>query len=171
MWTDLAISGGLSLLRNGMAYSDAKKSSEAKQAWQSYKNTMTQLSNVNNQNIITTNENLARSKSIDQAFQIDRSEYITSAQAEVSAAASGTGGRSVNAVMFDIEHNASVAQSRRRQDLEDQYLQFDNQRQQSQFQAAMSMDYSPIPEPNPATYMLNFATDAYKLYKSGTPKP
>lgn len=170
MWTDLALGGGLSLLRTGMEYSEAKKAAESKKAWQAYRNTMVQLSNANNQNIITTNENIARDNSLNQAFQIERSEYITSAQAEVAAAASGTGGRSVNAVMFDIEHNASVAQARRRQDLEYQYLQADNQRQQSQLQAAMSMDYSPIPEPNPATYMLNFATDAYKLYKSSKPK-
>jgi hypothetical protein len=131
---------------------------------------MVKLSDANNQNILTTNENLARANSIDQSFAIERSEYLTSAQAEVAAAASGTGGRSVNDVMFDIEHNAASAQARRKQDLEAQYLQIDNQRQQSRFQAAMSMDYSPIPEPNPATYMLNFATDMAKLGMSATPK-
>lgn len=171
MWSDLAIGGGLSLLKQGVGYSEAKKAAEAKQAWQAYKNTMLELSNANNQNIITTNENLARRNSADQSFSIERSEYLTSAQAEVAAAASGTGGRSVNAVMFDIEQNATMAQAKRKQDLEDQYLQAENQRQQSNFQTALSHDYSPIPEPNPATYMLNFATDAYKLYKSGTPKP
>jgi hypothetical protein len=170
MWAALAVSGGLSLLRQGLGYSEAKQSADAKRAWQTYKNTMVDLSNANNQNIITTNENLARRNNIDQAFQIERSEYLTSAQAEVAAAASGTGGRSVNAVMFDIEHNAAVAQTRRKQDLEDQYLQMDNQRQQSAFQAALSHDYSPIPEPNPATYMLNFATDMTKLGMSATPK-
>jgi hypothetical protein len=165
----MALSGGLSLLREGMAYSDAKKTADAKRAWQAYRNTMVEISNQTNQNIITTNENIARGASIDQAFSIERSEYITSAQAEASAAASGTGGRSVNDVLFDIDRNASHAQAQRQRDLNAQYLQFDNQRQQSQMQAAMSKDYSPIPEPNPATYMLNFATDAFKLYKSGTP--
>jgi hypothetical protein len=170
MWTDLAISGGLDLLRQGIAYNDAKKAADSKRAWQAYKNTMVQLSDANNQNIITTNENLARANSVEQAFSISRSEYLTSAQAEVSAAAAGAGGRSTNDVLFDIERNATSAQARRQQDLRDQYLQADNQRNQSRFQAAMSTDYSPIPEPNPATYMLNFATDAYKLYRSGTPK-
>lgn len=170
MWSDLALSGGLAALRSGMQYSEAKKSADAKQAWQSYKNTMTQLSNANNQNTITTNENIQRKASVDQAFDIDRSEYLTSAQAEVSAAASGTAGRSVNAVQFDIERNASFAQSQRQNDLSAQYLQDDNSRQQSAFQAANQMDYSPIPQPNPATYMLNFATDASKLYMSSKPK-
>jgi hypothetical protein len=170
MWTELAISGGLSLLQQGMAYKDAKAAADSKRAWQSYKNAMVELSNSSNQSILTTNAGLARDASSDQAFNISRSEYLTSAQAEVAAAASGTGGRSPNDVLFDIGRNADYAQHRRKQDLEAQYLQIDNQRQQSAFQAAMSKDYSPIPEPNPATYMLNFATDAYKLYRSGTPK-
>lgn len=170
MWADLALSGGLAALRTGMQYSQAKEDAAAKKAWQDYKNTMVRLSDATNQNILTTNANLAYDNSQLQAFAIERSEYLTTAQAEVAAAASGTGGRSVNDVLFDVERNATMAQSRRKADLEAQYLQIDNQRQQSHFQAAMQMDYSPIPEPNPATYMLNFASDAYKLYRSGTPK-
>ncbi|KRR22160.1 virion core protein, T7 gp14 family [Bradyrhizobium retamae] len=170
MWADLALSGGLAALRTGLSYSQAKKDAEAKQVWQAYKNTMTQLSNANNQNILTTNENIASAASREQAFQIERSEYLTSAQAEVAAAAEGVGGRSVNAVMFDVERNATMAQSRRKQDLQAQYLQIDNQRLQSDFQASMQIDYSPIPEPNPATYALNFATDMTKLWQSSKPK-
>jgi hypothetical protein len=170
MWSDLALSGGLALLRTGMSYSQASEDAKSKQAWQSYKNTMTQLSNANNQNILTTNANIARDSSSEQAFQISRSEYLTTAQAEVSAAASGVGGRSVNDVLFDVERNASSAQAARQRDLNSQYLQIDNQRQQSNFQTAMQMDYSPIPQPNPATYMLNFASDVTKLYQSSRPK-
>lgn len=170
MWADLALSGGLAALRTGMQYKQAKEDAAAKKAWQEYKNTMVKLSDAANQNILTSNANIAYDNSQLQAFAIERSEYLTSAQAEVAAAASGTGGRSVNDVLFDVERNATMAQSRRKADLEAQYLQIDNQRTQSRFQAAMQMDYSPIPEPNPATYMLNFATDGYKLYKSGTPK-
>jgi hypothetical protein len=169
MWAELALSGGLAALRSGMAYKEAKESAEAKKAWQAYKNAMTKLSNANNQNILTTNENIAAASSREQAFAIDRSEYLTSAQAEVAAAAGDTGGRSVNAVMADVERNATMAQSRRKQDLNAQYMQIDNQRKQSDFSAAMQMDYSPIPEPNPATYALNFATDMTKLYRSSKP--
>lgn len=170
MWAELALSGGLAALRTGMQYKQAKEDAEAKKAWQAYKNTMTQLSNANNQNILTTNENIAAGASRAQAFAIDRSEYLTSAQAEVAAAADGVGGRSVNAVMFDVERNATMAQSRRKQDLQAQFMQIDNQRKQSDFSAAMQMDYSPIPEPNPATYALNFATDMTKLWNSSKPK-
>ncbi len=170
MWAELALSGGLAALRQGNSYKTAKKDAEAKKAWQAYKNTMLELSGANAQNTFTTNENIARSNSSEQAFQIERSEYITSAQAEASAAASGTEGRSVNAVMFDVERNAASAQSRRRTDLEQQYLQIDNQRQQTAFQVATQMDYSPIPEPSAATHLLSFAGDMHKLYKSSQPR-
>ena len=170
MWADLALSGGLAALRQGMAYSTAKKDAETKQKWQDYKNTMVSLSNANNQSTLNMNEAMATENSAKQAFAIERSEYLTSAQAEVSAAASGTAGRSVNAVMFDVERNATMAQTRRKSDLDAQYLQIDNQRTQSAFQAASAHDYSPIPMPNPATSMLNFATDMTKLYRSGQTK-
>lgn len=170
MWSDMALSGGLAALRAGTSFIQAGKDADAKKAWQNYKNTMTVLSNANNQNIITTNDNIARTASSNQSFQIERSEYLTDAQAEVSAAASGTGGRSPNAVLFDIGRNTDMAQSRRQADLEAQYNQNDNQRQQSAFQAANAMDYSPIPQPNSATAILGFATDMTKIYQSGKPK-
>ena len=169
MGANLALSGGLAALRTGMSFMDADKTAKQKKVWQEYKNTMLKLSGANAQNTFTTNENIARESSAEQAFQIERSEYITSAQAEVAAAASGTEGRSVNAVMFDIERNAASAQSRRKQDLSNQYRQIDAQRQNSEWQVATQMDYSPIPEPNPATYMLNFAGDMHKLYRSSKP--
>lgn len=169
MFSELALSGGLSALRTGTSFIQAQKDADAKKRWQDYKNAMTQLSDANNQNIITTNENMQRVASVNAGFAIDRSEYLTSAQAEVAAAAAGTGGNSVNDVMFDIERNATYAQSRREADLRNQYAQDDQQRKQSSFDAARQMDYSPIPEPNPATYALNFATDMTKLYKSSKP--
>ncbi|KJC51083.1 hypothetical protein UP09_03290 [Bradyrhizobium sp. LTSP885] len=170
MWADLALSGGLSALRNGMSYKTAKEDADAKQKWQDYKNTMTKLSLAANQNVLVTNANMARDASAEQQFSIERSAYLTEAQAEASAAAAGVGGRSVNDVLFDIDNNAAMAQSRRKADLKSQYLQIDNQNTQSTWQAAMQMDYSPIPQPNPATYMLNFATDATKLWQSSRPK-
>lgn len=170
MWGDLALSGGLAALRTGMQYSDAKKTADARQAWQNYKNTMTQIGGALNQNTLTANENIIRHQSADQAFDITRSAYLTSAQAEVSAAAAGVGGRSPNDVLFDIGRNEATAQAKRQMDLQSQYTQVDNEREQVAFQTASQMDYSPIPKPNPATYLLGFATDAMKLYKSGTPK-
>jgi hypothetical protein len=164
MWANMAIDGGLSLLKNGVAYSNAKETAETQRAWQKYKNAMTRMADAMNQNALTVNENLARERAIKAKFEIGRSEHLTLGEAEVSAAAADTGGRSVNAVMFDLERNADVARNKVDADLEAQRLQIDHQREASAWQAATQIDYSPIPMPNKATYMLNFATDVTKSY-------
>lgn len=168
MFAEMALMGGLSLLKNGMSFQAASVEAKAKRQWQAYKNAMVKLQDAQNQNAITTNEVMLEGRVAEQRFQIKRSEYVTEAAAEASAAAADTEGRSVNMVMFDIERNASMQQARLTQDLEAQYAQFDQQRQSSAFQAALNTDYTFIPKPSLATYALGFATDmtnAYLKYK------
>lgn len=171
MFADMALDGGLALLRRGVSFIGAKKEADAKKAIQNYKNTMVALAGASNQNIITTNENLIRSRDADTAFDITRTEYITEAKAEVQAAATGTGGRSVNATLFDVERNAEVAQARRRQDLEAQYMNLDAQRESSAFQTSLQIDRSYIPEPSGAAFALGLSTDAMSIYKKYNPSP
>jgi hypothetical protein len=165
MWADLAVSGVSSLVKQGVSYMQADADAKSKRAWQAYKNAMTKLADANNQNAITTNERLMEERISKQRFNINRSEYMTSAMAEASAAAEGTGGRSVNMVQFDVERNASMQQANLTADLEAQYVNADNQRMNSAFQAASSMDMSFIPSPNLATYALGFGNDIMKSYK------
>jgi hypothetical protein len=73
-------------------------------------------------------------------------------------------------VQFDVERNASMQQARLTDDLEAQYLQVDQQRLNSAFQAATNQDFSFIPSPNMATYMLNFGTDLTNSYNKLTGK-
>lgn len=170
MWADLAVSGVDSLFKRVGSYIQAEKEAKAKRQWQEYKNAMTRLADANNQNAITANERLTEERVSRQRFNIRRSSYMTSAQAEAAAAAENTAGRSVNMVQFDIERNASMQQANLTADMEAQYAQFDNQRQSSAFQAAMNMDYTFIPSPNPATYFLGFATDITNSYNKLTKK-
>lgn len=164
MWADLALSGAQSLIKQGMSYHAASVKAKSDRQWQAYKNAMTKLADANNQNAITTNENMLEKRVANQRFQIARSEYITEGAAEASAAASGTSGRSVDMVVFDIERNASMQQGNVTADLEAQYVQHDEQRRNSAFQAATQQDYTFIPSPNPATYALGFATDMTNAY-------
>lgn len=165
MWADLAVQGLSSLVQKGVSYMQADEEAKAKRAWQAYKNTMVRLADANNQNAITTNERLMEERIGKQRFNINRSEYMTSAMAEANAAAEGTGGRSVNMVQFDVERNASMQQANLTADLEAQYVNADNQRMNSAFQAATSQDHTFIPSPNLATYALGFTTDLAKSYK------
>lgn len=167
-WADMALSGGLSMMRDVNSFIGAQQKAEAQAKWQAYKNTMTNLSNAQNQNALTTNEILTTRRSVDQGFDIAKQGYITQGQSEVQAAASGTEGNSVNMTLSDIERNTDVAQARRKADLDAQYAQIDNERIQSDFQAARQMDYSPIPQPSGAALALGLTTDAYSAYRSNT---
>lgn len=164
MWSDIALSGAQSLIKSGVSFFAAQQQAEAEKRWQKYNNAMTMLGNASNQNTINTNEILAAERGANQRFEIGRSKYITVGQAEASAAASDTEGRSVNAVVFDVERNAAKAQAALRADLQAQYLSLDHQRQSSAFQMASNLDYSYIPQPNAATYLMGFSTDMYSQY-------
>jgi hypothetical protein len=168
MWADMAFSGAQSLISQGFGFIAAGKVAKQQKKWQAYNNAMTRLANANNQNAITTNEILAEERAQVQRVNIQRSAYITSGAAEAAAAAADTGGRSVNAVIFDIGRNASMQQAALEADLEAQYLSFDNQRANSQFQMASNLDYSYIPKPQLASYALNFGSDMANAYKRYT---
>ena len=164
MWADLALSGAQSLIKQGMSYQAASTKAKADRQWQAYKNAMVKLADANNQNAITTNEVMLDRRVANQRFNIERSEYMTAGQAEASAAAAGTGGRSVDMVVFDIERNASMQQANVTSDQEAQYAQHDEQRRNSAFQAVMQQDHTFIPSPNLATYALGFASDMTNAY-------
>jgi hypothetical protein len=162
MWADnamLAVSG----LKSLVGYSDARKQAVQDKKWQNYNNAMVRIQDAGNQNAITTNENIAREKATSDKFAVRKSAYITKASAEVSAAAAGTTGRSVDIALYDIGRNEAMMIDSVGKDLEAQYLQFTNQREGSAMQAKTSQDFRGLPQPNAATYMLGFATDAYSI--------
>lgn len=167
-WSDMALDGGLSALRQGVSFIGAQQTADAKKAAQKYKNGMIALSGANQQNAITTNENMASDRSNDLAFEIDKSDYVTSAKAEVQAAAAGTGGRTVNMTMFDIDRNAANAQTQRLRDLNDQYVVDDAQRRNTAFQVATATDNNFIPEPSGAALALGLGTTAIDTYRKNT---
>jgi hypothetical protein len=166
MWTDFAMRGGFDLLKNGASYFAAKADAESKQKWQDYNNKMTKLMNAANQNVLTVNENLAQERSMAQENAIRKSEYATKASAEVAAAAAGTVGGSVNAVLFDISLNAANASARNAKDLQAKMLQISNERDSSNISAQLQQDHTWIPEPSMATSLLGFGSDLISSYKT-----
>lgn len=162
---------GLNLASGFMSYQADKVAAKAASAWQAYSNTMVRLSDAVNQNAITTNEIFSNRAFAEQAIGIKQSNILTEAQAEVSAAAAGVKGVSVDDVMRDINRNAAVAENKRQNDLAASYLSFDQQRQSSAMQAAMQQDYSYIPKPKLASYLLGAVSQSAKqgLFKNDTP--
>ena len=158
---------GLNMLQGAAQYQADKAEAKARKAWQRYSNTMVNLSNSLNQNAITDNEVMAMQESTNQAIDIKKDYLQTAATTEVSAAAAGVKGRSVNQALFDVQRNANIAEGRRQGALENAFLAFDQQRQQSSMSAAMQKDYSYIPKPKFASYMLKAASSSAGSYNTG----
>ena len=165
MW----LQAGLSVAQGLTGFIQSSREAKYRRKLQEYNNAMTRLANAQNQNAITLNQNMAVERSLAQQFQIERSEYVTIGEAEVSAAAAGTAGRSVNQTLYQVQRSADEAESNRQSDLEAQLAGFQQQRLNSAMQAAQQIDYSFIPSPNPVSSMLGIATDLYKIQQRNNP--
>lgn len=166
MWPILA----MNVIQGFAGYNAASAQAKAKEKWQAYQNTMLQLSNAQSQNAITDNEIMAQQAFADQGIGIQKSNILTSAKAEVSAAAAGVKGRSVDQAMLDINRNAAAAERQRQIDFANSNLAFTAQRAQSSMSAAMQQDYSYIPKPKLGSYLLEAAADTYSFAKGDKAK-
>lgn len=149
-----AISAGLNLLGAGFQFLGAKREAATRRAWQEYNNKLTYLSNAMNQNAITENEILAQQAAADQALINKRGSIQAEGATEVSAAAAGVAGNSVNQALVDVARTSAMVESRRQIQYNNALLAFDQQRKQSSFSAFMQQDRSVIPEPNIGTALL-----------------
>jgi hypothetical protein len=165
MWAVQALQMAVSGVKHLTAYNEKKEQTLLDRKWQAYNNAMVKIQDAGNQNALTTNENLAREQAAMKRFAMKKSAYQTKATAEVAAAATGTGGRSVDMTLWDIGRNEAWAIDAVEKDLSVQFLQIDNQREGSAMQAKLGTDFRGLPMPNPATYMLGFATDAVSLFE------
>ena len=153
MWWMAAASAAQGL----MNYGADKASAKAAQAMQAYRNTMTRLADGVNQNAITTNEILSQQAFADQGIQLQRGAILTLARTQVTAAAAGVKGRSVNQAVFDVDRNAAMAERNRQISLNNANLAFDQQRLNSSLSSVMQQDNSFIPTPKLGSYLLKAA--------------
>lgn len=141
------------------AYRADRAQAKAQKAIQAYRNKMLNISNAMNQNSITTNQTLAIQQSAKQAVFQRRDELSTLGATAVSAASAGVRGNSVNMSLLDVQRNAGFQEKARQTDLEQQFMQFRQERLTSNLSAVMGMDYSYIPKPALGSYMLKAAMD------------
>lgn len=153
---------GLGLLQNVGSFIAQSRQAAADRKWQAYNNKMTRLQDAQNQNAITTNENMRKERKHTQLMQVQKSERSTLAKAEVAAAATGTIGRSVNAVLFDVKRNAATARQQIERDDDWQDLNTDQQRMQSALQTEMSLDLRHIPGPSIGSLFMGLGTTMVK---------
>ena len=165
MW--FAVAAGLQVAGAMGQYSADKANAKAQKRIQEYRNKMANISNAINQDAITTNTTLAIQQSARQAVYMRRDELSTLGSTAVAAAAAGVRGRSVNATLVDVQRNAGFAESMRQRDLQEQFMQFDQQRLGSALSAVMNQDLSYIPKPSLGSYLMKAATNIVGMKLGG----
>lgn len=166
MW-QVAAMAGLKGLQAYAQYKSDKAIRNAKEAWRNYSNTMLNISDAMNQNVITQNQANTELAFREQAIGIQQSEILTAGQAEVAAASAGVKGRSVNQAMRDIQRNAAAAEVQRQQELIQSRLAFNSDRLRSKMSAKMQQDHTYLPKPSGASYLLDAAASTFSFGSSG----
>lgn len=160
MWLQL----GLQAAGGVTDFLQASRDAKYKRRLQEYNNKMVRLADAQNQNAITTNQNIAVEASVAKQFAIDRQRYLTEGEVEVAAAASDTAGRSVNQTLYQVQRSADEADSNRQRELEHQLASFSQQRLNSAMQAQQQLDISYIPKPSLITSALDIGTKLYTTH-------
>lgn len=121
-------------------YANQKAMAEYNRKMQEYRNKMTMLSAAQQQNTITQNVTSAIQSSAVVATDIQKKVQEATGSAEVSAAATGTTGRSVEMVNSSIERAGAAQEYSRQQQLQQVFDSADTQRQNVAMQAVMQQD-------------------------------
>ena len=150
----LSVGSGLSAM---MGYNADSAKSKAQRQWQTYSNAMKDLSATQSQNAVTSNQLLLSDSFASRAFQLKKESLFTQGRVEVSAAAAGVKGKSVNRTMREVLGNFAGREADRQEAFRVGLMGMDQQRREIQVSAAMSQDYSYIPKPNAASYYLGAA--------------
>lgn len=156
---------GLDIISQVGSFIVQSRQAAADRKWQAYNNKMTRLQDAINQNALTSNERMRKEKKAVQLLQVQKSEGATVAKAEVSAAATGTVGRSVNMVIFDIKRNAATARQSIERDDEMADEQTDHQRMLSAMSAQMQLDLRSLPGPSAGTLLAGLGSTLYNYDK------
>lgn len=125
-------------------------------------NTMMQLNDLELQEIDLRNISRDASKSIQ--LQTLQQEGV----AEVSAAAAGVAGGSVEAVMRGIKRNSMLSQARRIEDTSASYRKLGKQRQNININRILGEDRTVIPGPTVGGLLLSMGTAAAGAYADNT---
>lgn len=158
-WADWQIQGALGGMKAVGSFILRSRQAKADRAWQAYNNALTRMQNAQNQNAITMNETLLAERNVRAKYAVQQSSYATQGQAEMAAAAIGAEGNNVQRVLLQIKKNESRELAALDRDFDAQALQLAEQRNASDLQTEMQIDYRQIPKPNIASDLLNLAGD------------
>lgn len=157
---------GMKALDGWASFATSRIDVRLAQATQAYQNTMSSLSAAASLNSVGLNEIEAR----DQATRVSQELQVTSLQqegaADVSAAAAGVAGRSVDSVIAQLRNTAASANHARLTNLRNQYRVAGQERRNVLLAKAYNKDISVIPKPSAASALLGIGASLLDVWDS-----
>lgn len=144
----------------------AREQTKLQKEFQRHKNAVLGLNANLQRDALELREIDARQADRDLSEQIQMQSMAQKAQAEVSAAASGVTGGSVEAVMTGLERSAMRAQAARMENTSSLFRQLGQQRRDINVGQILGEDRTVIPGPSVGSLLLSMGTSALQGYGS-----
>lgn len=140
------------------------------EAAQAHANAMRELASASARNQVTQAEVQIRDKSQRLSVALQQQEIRDRGAAEVSAAAAGVEGGSVEQAMLGLRRSAMQAQHARMRNRDANLLAQDTQRNNIQLATVLGEDISVIPRPSAASAMLGLGAQLIQTYDENQPE-
>lgn len=140
------------------------------EAAQAHSNAMRELASASATNQVTLAESQIRDKSMRLSAALQKQSIKDRGSAEVSAAAAGVKGGSVEQMMLGLRRSAMQAQHARMRNRDAQLLAQDTQRNNIKLAAVLGEDISVIPQPSAASAMLGLGAQLIQTYDENQPE-
>lgn len=155
---------GLSIAQNFASIGVAREQEKMAQAVQDYNNTMSALAAAQANNITTLNEISAQDESQRMDIEIQKHALEATGEASVAAGAAGVSGGAVDSVMLGIRTAAARAQHSRKTALDNQFIQFGQERVNTAVAAVTNKDVTILPRTSAGTALLGIGSDLLKIW-------
>lgn len=157
---------GLSVVQSFASTAVARQQEKMAQAVQDYNNTMSALAAAQSNNTTTLNEISVQDASVRDDIAIQQEAMIAVGDAEVAAGAAGVGGGAIDSVMFGLRSSAAKAQYGRQQSLKNQFMQFGQERTNTELAKVTNKDVTILPRTSAGTALLGAGTSLLKIWDS-----
>lgn len=157
---------GLQVAQGLGAFAQSRITSDLETAYKKYRNVMSALSAAQEQNNVVLNSIAIRDASIAEQEQIEIAAIREQGSAQVSAAAAGVKGNSVDLTMRSLAADAARANKTRLDNLNNQFTALNGEKRNIQVAAVMNKDISVIPRASVATTLLGMGTQLINTWDS-----
>lgn len=151
-------------------YSTSKIQHEMNVAAREHKKVMTAISNAQQQNSLTHAEVQTRDAGIRAAQSLQLTALKTKSDAEVSAAAAGVSGNSVEGTLQNMKRSALNANAARKATLKSKFEAIGQERKNVKMAAIYSRDIRAIIPPSPTSALLGLSASLLQTWDENQPE-